>query len=99
MSTQSIYWFGSVFGGVTLATVSASVMWFAEGTVPNGKTIGRDVVLGIILFFILYQLLPESTGMLITTVLSYISFAQLSTDDVAIPIVDDMEVRVGVPKF
>ena len=99
MSTRSIYWVGSVFGGITLATVSASVMWFAEGKVPNGKTVGRDVVLGIVLFFILYQLLPESTTMLITALLSYISVSKISLEDIPIPIADDMEVRVGIPKF
>ena len=100
MSTRSIYWVGSILGGITLATVSASVMWAAEGKVPNGKTIGRDVILGIFLFFILFQLLPESTTMLITAIISFVSVNKDTIiAELPPPVSDDMEVRVGIPKF
>jgi len=98
---RSIYWVGGSLGGVTLATVSAAVMWVAEKKIPNGKTIGRDVILGIVLFFILLQLLPESTTIMITTILSFISLSRTTLEDTAakIPSLEEMEVRVGVPKF
>ena len=83
-----------------MATVSASIMWAAEGKAPNEKTIGRDVILGIILFFVLFQLLPESTTTLITSILSFIpSPNDEIIPDAILPSSDDMEVRVGVPKF
>ena len=89
-------------GGVTLAIVSAIVMWVAESKVPNGKTIGRDVVLGIALFFLLLQLLPESTLMLVTALMSILTFRGASLTETVnsiVPSLDEMEVRVGVPKF
>jgi len=98
---RSIYWVGGTIGGVTLASVSAIVMWLAEKKVPNGKTLGRDLLLGIILFFILLQLLPESTTMLITTIMSLAAFSntQITEVSTAVPSLEEMEVRVGVPKF
>ena len=104
-NTNSKYWIGGSIGGLTLASVSAIVMWVAEKKIPNGKTIGRDVLLGIILFFILLQILPESTTMLLSTITSFITFSNIKmmeavgTVSDTIPSLDEMEVRVGVPKF
>jgi len=103
---RSVYWTGATLGGLTLATVSAIVMWVAEQKVPNGKTIGRDVILGIVLFFLLLQLLPESTTALVTAIVSVFTFSRVTTAVggaveavVAATPTDEMEVRVGVPKF
>ena len=88
-----------------LAATSASVMWVAEKKIPTEKTIGRDVLLGVALFFILLQLLPDSTIALVTSVLSVLTFSSVglsgSTDvlNTVMPASDEMEVRVGVPKF
>jgi len=99
---RSVYWIGGSLGGFVLAITSAAVMWLAEKKIPNGKTIGRDVLLGVILFFILLQILPESTMALVTTVMSIFTFSAMSssiTPNVIMPASDEMEVRVGVPKF
>ena len=99
---QYMYWFGGGLGGITLATVSSVVMWFAEKKIPTAKTIGRDLILGAILFFLLLQLLPESTMSLLTGILAAIVIKNEIVNDVASPIIsgiDDIELRVGVPNF
>ena len=97
-----MYWFGGGLGGITLATVSSVVMWFAEKKIPTTKTIGRDLILGAILFFLLLQLLPESTMSLLTGILAAVAIQNEIVNDVASPIlsgIDDIELRVGVPNF
>ena len=98
---SSIYWIGGTLGGLTLASVSALVMWIAEKKIPNGKTLGRDILLGIILFFILLQLIPESTTMLITGLISFVTVTAVKIEDAVpkVPSLEEMEVRVGVPRF
>jgi hypothetical protein len=99
---QYMYWFGGGLGGITLATVSSVVMWFAEKKIPTAKTIGRDLILGAILFFLLLQLLPESTMSLLTGILAAVAIQNEIVNDVASPIIsgiDDIELRVGVPNF
>ena len=106
-TSRSIYWFGATLGGFTLAAVSAVVMWVAEKKIPNNKTIGRDVLLGVILFFLLLQLLPESTTALVTAIMSVFTFSHITVptggsviDTISTVITaDEMEVRVGVPRF
>ena len=99
---QYMYWFGGGLGGITLATVSSVIMWFAEKKIPTAKTIGRDLILGAILFFLLLQLLPESTMSLLTGILAAVAIQNEIVNDVASPIlsgIDDIELRVGVPNF
>ena len=97
-----LYWLGGGIGAVSLASISATVMWLAEKKAP---TVSRDLILGSILFFLLLQLLPESTMTLVTTILSVFKMnggvldaATAATAATAISS-DDMEVRVGVPRF
>jgi|UniRef100_A0A6C0K4K8 hypothetical protein len=97
-----IYWVGGGLGAITLASVSAIIMWFAEKKLPTIKTIGRDFILGAILFFLLLQLLPESTMTLVTSILALteatVPEANSIIDSVS-SVVDDIELRVGVPNF
>jgi hypothetical protein len=97
-----IYWVGGGLGAITLASVSAVIMWFAEKKIPTIKTIGRDFILGAILFFLLLQLLPESTMTLVTSILALteatVPEANSIVDSVS-SVVDDIELRVGVPNF
>jgi hypothetical protein len=100
-SSQHLYWFGGALGAVTLASVSAVVMWFLENKQPTVKTIGRDLILGAILFFLLLQLLPESTMSLLAGILAVVTIKNEivgETVPALIP-VDDMELRVGIPNF
>ena len=107
---QHLYWLGGGLGAITLASSSAALQWFAESKMPTVKTVGRDLILGTILFFLLLQLLPESTMALLTGILAFVEMknvivgtAATAAEAAAIPLVttliDDMELRVGVPTF
>lgn len=106
---QHLYWLGGGLGAITLASISAALQWFAESKMPSVKTVGRDLILGAILFFLLLQLLPESTMALLTGILSFAEMknvigaigATAATAGTVIEVVavDDMELRVGVPNF
>jgi len=111
MSTETpsyLYWVGGGLGAVTLSAVSATVMWFAEKKIPSVKTIGRDLILGAILFFLLLQLLPESTMSLVTSILAVATaqneivgsfYGNPTPGNPISAIVEDMELRLGVPNF
>lgn len=101
-----LYWFGGGIGAVSLASISAAVMWVAEKKVPTIKTVSRDLILGCILFFLLLQLLPESTMTLVTMFVSLFKMnggvldtAATGAVAAALATSDEMEVRVGVPSF
>jgi hypothetical protein len=98
-----LYWFGGGLGAISLASISATVMWLVENKIPTRQSIGRDLILGSILFFLLLQILPESTMNLVTTAVSLFDFNTVSaTPSLSLPIVsssDDIELRVGVPTF
>jgi len=100
---QHLYWLGGGLGAVTLASISAALQWFAESKMPTVKTVGRDLILGTILFFLLLQLLPESTMALLTGILSFAQMkdviATTAGTVIEVVAVDDMELRVGVPNF
>ena len=81
-------------------------MWVAEKKVPTIKTVSRDLILGCILFFLLLQLLPESTMTLVTMFVSLFKMnggvldaAATGAVAAALATSDEMEVRVGVPSF
>jgi hypothetical protein len=87
-------------------------MWVAEKKIPTVKTVGRDFILGAILFFLLLQLLPDSTMSLVTGILAFATVkneivegggsASISASSVlesVLPTADDIELRVGVPNF
>lgn len=107
-----LYWVGGALGAVTLASTSAAIMWVAEKKIPTVKTVGRDFILGAILFFLLLQLLPDSTMSLVTGILAFATVkneivegggsASISASSVlesVLPTADDIELRVGVPNF
>jgi hypothetical protein len=97
-----LYWLGGGLGAVTLASVSAAIMWFIENKMPTVKTLSRDLILGAILFFLLLQLLPESTMSLLTTILTFVTLntPMMGSPATVYPIeVEEMELRVGVPSF
>ena len=92
-------------------------MWLLENKKPTPKTVGRDFILGVVLFFVLLQLIPESTMSLLAMVLAILptmsaaSFASsasptsevlenaIETLTSTVAALDEVEVRVGVPRF
>lgn len=103
MSTP--FWIGPILGGVALASMSAGSSYFVEKETPNIKTLMRDFILGAVIMMLIAQILPESVAKLVIMITSIFSFNSvmkggsselISTD---IPLTEDVEVRVGVPKF
>jgi hypothetical protein len=101
-----LYWVGGIGAGIFMSGLSAGGMWLLESKKPSPKTIGRDFILGAILFFIILQLIPESTmalvGGLIALVPSMSGGAPVIENVIETLTSDsnsDVEVRVGVPGF
>jgi hypothetical protein len=118
-----LYGTGAFVGGIVLTSVSASGMWLLEGKKPTVKTLGRDFLLGAILFFVLLQLVPESTMALLTGIVAFMPkmstgdasatdsatiFASASdtassiaetANSIVEAMSDEVEVKVGVPRF
>jgi len=116
MTESSLYWIGGIGSGVFISGLSAGGMWLLENKKPTAKTVGRDFILGGILFFILLQLLPESTMNLLTSIVAFVPVATASAaatvavaeggsyENVIETLTgaassDEVEVRVGVPRF
>lgn len=105
-TNTSLYFLGAGLGGTIFASTSASGMWLLENKKPNAKTLGRDFVLGAIIFFLLLQLVPESTMALLTGVVALLPVmtATSYTENTIVQAssisgADEVEVRVGVPRF
>ena len=108
-SNSSLYWIGGVGSGVFISALSATAMWFLENKKPTAKTVGRDFILGGILFFILLQLVPESMMSLLTGAIALVPMSGGSAPTVVDNVIetltstvaasDEVEVRVGVPRF
>ena len=107
-TNSSLYWIGGIGSGIFITTLSATAMWFLENKKPTAKTVGRDFILGGILFFILLQLVPESMMSLLTGAIALVPMSAASAPEVIENVIetltstvasDDVEVRVGVPRF
>uniref|UniRef100_A0A6C0JXV5 Uncharacterized protein n=1 Tax=viral metagenome TaxID=1070528 RepID=A0A6C0JXV5_9ZZZZ len=109
---SSLYWIGALLSGVFITSVSAGGMWLLENKKPTAKTVGRDFILGGILFFILLQLVPESMITLLTGLVVMMpkmsgggeteSLVQNTIETLTVSsasALDEVEVRVGVPRF
>jgi hypothetical protein len=115
MTDSSLYWIGGIGSGVFISGLSAGGMWLLENKKPTAKTVGRDFILGGILFFILLQLLPESTMNLLTSIVALVPVASVASAAATVAegrsyenvietltgaaSSDEVEVRVGVPRF
>jgi hypothetical protein len=112
-TNSSLYWIGAIGSGAFISSLSAGGMWLIENKKPTVKTISRDFILGGILFFILLQLIPESTMALLAGLMLMIPKMSGGGGAVAgesnivenivetltsVPL-DEVEVRVGVPRF
>jgi len=110
-TNTSLYLIGAVLAGLFISSLSAGGMWLLENKKPTPKTVARDFILGAVLFFILLQLIPESTLALLTGVVAMVPFMNsvsenasvientIETLEDAIAPSDEVEVRVGVPRF
>ena len=94
-------WLGPVLGGSVLSIVSAAGSYAIEKKAPTTKTVGRDFILGAIFFLLISQLLPESTGKLLAAILAIFAMKVSASPvgDAGTSLLEEMEVRVGVPQF
>lgn len=96
------YLVGAALGGTTMSVLSAVGTAVLEKKKPTPKTLARDFILGAVLLVMILQLLPESTGRLIgyVTSLFAVPAALGALPSIVAPAAsDDIEVKVGVPRF
>jgi len=85
-----------LLGGVAISILGALSTYFLEEKNPSLKTLTRDFIIGAMMLAMILQLLPESSASMIQYV---ISLAPLSLLQAKAVVQDDMEVKVGVPRF
>ena len=92
---------GMVLGGVVISALGAASTKFLEEKNPSVKSLGRDFIIGAVMVAMIIQLLPESSTSVIEFALNLVPltlFANKKTEVVE-AVSDDVEVKVGVPKF
>jgi hypothetical protein len=108
MSKEAPSWLAPVLGGVALTAISSSSNYYVSKETPTVKTVGRDFILGAVIVLLIMQLVPESVAKLMTLIISVTSIqlsTGLTTKGGGAPLLldpspsDEMEVRVGVPRF
>jgi hypothetical protein len=104
------YVIGSALGGSLLSIISAGGSLVLEKKKPTAKAIARDFILGAILFLLILQLLPDSTSKLLGYITALVAVPTASVF-AAVPsafgesvasvaaVSEDLEVKVGVPRF
>lgn len=88
---------GMLLGGFVIASLGAGSTYFLEEKNPSFKTVGRDFIIGAAMLAMILQLLPESSTSLIQYILQLAPLSLMS--NVQSGGQDDMEVKVGVPRF
>jgi hypothetical protein len=91
---------GMILGGVVISALGAASTHFVEEKKPSVKSLCRDFIIGSIMVAMIMQLLPESTTSIVEFVVALAPltlFTPSKTEPVEIK--EEMEVKVGVPKF
>lgn len=86
------------FGGAVLSSLGAGSTLVLEKRTPTVKSLARDFIIGAFMLAMIMQLLPESTASLLQAVFAFLPASLPALGSVA-SATDDMEVRVGVPRF
>ena len=91
---------GMVLGGVVISALGAASTQFVEEKAPSMKSLGRDFIIGAVMVAMIIQLLPESSTNVIQVILGLIPLSLFSSVQKGRVVdTDEMEVKVGVPKF
>ena len=98
---------GMILGGVVISALGAASTQFIEEKPPTVKSLSRDFIIGSVMMAMIIQLLPESSTSIIQTVLSLVPLSLLSLGSAKEGVIDvsteklsdDLEVKVGVPRF
>ena len=92
---------GMVLGGVVISALGAASTKFLEEKNPSVKSLGRDFIIGAVMVAMIIQLLPESSTSVIEFALNLVPLTLFAKQqaEVVEAVSDDIEVKVGVPKF
>jgi len=92
---------GMVLGGVVISSLGAASTQFIEEKVPTAKSLSRDFIIGAIMVAMIMQLLPESSSSIVEFIMGLVPLALFTKEKTAIveSVLDEMEVKVGVPRF
>ena len=103
---------GIVIGGVVISTLGAASTHFIDEKMPTMKTLSRDFIIGAVMVAMIMQLLPESSTSVVQFLLGLVpltlfaegqkvveTITEIVVAEPTATISDEMEVKVGVPKF
>lgn len=92
---------GMLLGGVVISSLGAASSHFVEEKAPTVKTVGRDFIIGAIMVAMIMQLLPESSTSIVEFILGAVplSLFAMEKTEIVESVTEQMEVKVGVPKF
>ena len=103
---------GMALGGAVIAALGAGSTMYVEEKKPSAKSLSRDFIIGAVMVAMIMQLLPESTTSVIQYLLALAPLSLFKSAPAAIAESaeaafgvgaaaggDDLEVKVGVPKF
>ena len=108
-------WIAPLLGGTTLCLMSGVSSYYVEKDMPKIKALARDFILGAILVLCIMQFLPESVAKSVSMLLSLTALFSAKSVSSSLPTeilqapkmivpdftggIDDIDVRVGIPKF
>ena len=92
---------GMILGGVVISALGAASTHFVEEKKPTVKSLGRDFIIGSIMVAMIMQLLPESTTSIVEFLIALAPLTLFTPGKTteSVEIKEEMEVKVGVPKF
>jgi hypothetical protein len=92
---------GMILGGVVISALGAASTHFVEEKKPTVKSLGRDFIIGSIMVAMIMQLLPESTTSIVEflVALAPLTLFTAGKTTESVEVKEEMEVKVGVPKF
>jgi hypothetical protein len=91
---------GMILGGVVISALGAASTHFVEEKKPTVKSLGRDFIIGSIMVAMIMQLLPESTTSIVEFLVALAPLTLFTPSKAeVVEIKEEMEVKVGVPKF
>lgn len=96
---------GMILGGVLISAIGAGSTIFVEEKKPSAKSLSRDFIIGATMVALIMQILPESSTSTIEFLLGLAPLALFSSGKGKEDQTqkgggeEDLEVKVGVPRF
>jgi hypothetical protein len=95
---------GMVLGGALISAIGAGSTIFVEEKRPSAKSLSRDFIIGATMVALIMQILPESSTSTIEFLLGLVPLTLFSASTQkggagGSAADEDLEVKVGVPRF